>query len=270
LKGLKPENFANRVLHYLSWASEHTPNVVLVEGGRDYSFFKKRLATSVKLWNVQGSTNVYEVLRYCHHKNTNVFGIVDGDYEWIRRTMECHKSIRILDENNLESLVVFTPEVKQEVSILMQIELFEYALECARVLGYLRGINHLTGNSWRFKPSSDERSPVRLEIINSLLSNQDNMDKVRFKSDLVELFDYDFDELEQNITRIKEMDLYSEKQLVNGKDLIYFVAKLINRNEDKLFDKFDRAHGQTKYLQTAIFQDIVNLGLEVRPKYYPK
>jgi hypothetical protein len=260
-------------MHFLNKtdAGKLAPKVVLVEGGRDYYFFKKRLATSVRLWNVQGSTNVYEALRICHQKNTtNVFGIVDGDYEWIRQTMESHKSIRILDENNLESLVVFTPEVKQEVSILMQTELFEYALECARVLGYLRGINHLTGNSWRFKPLSDERSPVRHEIINSLLSNQDDLDSVRFKSDLVELFHYDFDELEQNISQIKEMDLYLEKQLVNGKDLIYFVAKLINRNEDKLFHNFERAHGQTKYLQTSIFQDFVNLGLEVRPKYNPK
>jgi hypothetical protein len=222
-----PEHIKSRIEFDMLTYGRFLKKVVLVEGPSDQQFYGKMFANTVHSRSMYSRDTVVTVCRLLREADFPCYGIVDLDYYWFHSEQNPEpENVLVLDENNLESFVLFDAQTHESWNHSGAPGTLSDIIECARLLGVFRCINYIHDKKWRFKPDCGGHNPtfhLRLEI-RRMYARNDTCSPATFLNDLLGLYDYSESEFREKEKEILNAPNYALSRLINGKDLNTFLS----------------------------------------------
>jgi hypothetical protein len=222
-----PEHIKSRIEFDMLSNGRFLKKVVLVEGPSDQQFYGKMFANTVHSRSMYSRDTVVAVCRLLREADFPCYGIVDLDYYWFHSKQNPEpENVLVLDENNLESFVLFDAKTHESWNHSGAPETLSNIIECAKLLGVFRCINHTHEQEWRFKPVSGSNNStfhLRSEIRRMFAQNATRSPNILL-ANLLELYDFSEPEFDARKNEILNAPNYSLSRLINGKDLNMFLS----------------------------------------------
>lgn len=220
------ESAVNRIkMHMLGNAFQE--KIILIEGPSDAQFYRKMFTNTVHTRAMYSREMVVNACKLLQDEQFPCFGIVDLDYYWFYSELDSEGiNVLVLDENNLESFVLFDASTFEIWNHSSESEVLPNIIQCAKLLGVFRCINHAFVRKWRFKPdggSNNLGNHLRPEI-RRMFSVNETRSPAAFLNDLLNLYDFSQSEYKVMETQILNAPNYTLSRLINGKDLNVFLS----------------------------------------------
>ena len=220
------ESYANRIRMHIMGNRFHD-TVVLTEGSLDTKFLTKMVKSSVHSRSMDGRDTVLAVCKILREENFPSYGVIDIDYFWYHSAEHPDPpNVYTLDHNNLESFVLFQGDISSKWSYSEPEDRLINVMACAKILGFLRCINHSKNKSWSFKENnrmSQSNCHLRTELLNSFLNTTDYNPDI-FLDSVLTLYNLERTDFNRLSQEIEESLNYSLPRIVNGKDLDEFLT----------------------------------------------
>jgi hypothetical protein len=221
------ENTVNRIkMHMLGNTLLHE-KIILIEGPSDANFYRRMFTNTVHTRTMYSRERVVNACKLLQDELYPCYGIVDLDYYWFHSERDSEASnVLVLDENNLESFVLFDAPTFESWNHSGELEVLSNITQCAKLLGIFRCISHVFDKKWRFKPNGESNNSVyhlRPEIRRMFSINETRSPAV-FLIDLLNLYEFSQSEFDVLETQILNSPNYNLSRLINGKDLDMFLS----------------------------------------------
>ena len=220
------EHTANRIKMHMLGSRFHK-KVILLEGPSDTQFYHRMFANTVHTRAMYSRETVVGVCKLLEETDFPCYGIVDLDYYWFHSEQaSAPGNVLALDENNLESFVLFEAQNFESWNNTGTPDTILNIIQCAISLGILRCINHAHYKNWRFKPDQGSNNPayhLRPEI-RQIFHTMGTQSPEVLLPHLLELFSLSETEYQSMSNDIHNSSNYALSRLVNGKDLNTFLS----------------------------------------------
>ena len=254
------ENTVNRIKMHMLGSRFHK-KVILLEGTSDGLFYRGMFANTVHSRAMYSRETVVSVCRLLSEEDFPCYGIVDLDYHWFHSEQSpAPVNVYVLDENNLESFVLFDAHSVEDWNNFGTEETLSNIIQCAKLLGIFRCINHTHNKNWRFKPDQISNNPVyhlRPEIRRMFHENE-NQSLEALRTNMLELFSLSELEYQSMSNDILNSPNYALSRLVNGKDLNTFFSLSGMPN---VFERMAREFNLEIFRKTHLGEQLEPLGV---------
>ena len=251
------ENTANRIKMHMLGSHFHK-KAILIEGLSDSQFYRRMFANTVHTRAMYSRETVVGVCKLLEETDFPCYGIADLDYYWFY-SEQAPASVNVLelDENNLESFVLFDAQAFENWNKSGTSDAIPNIIQCAKLLGIFRCINHAHNKNWRFKPDLRSNNPayhLRPEI-RGMFHENENHSPDTLLTNLLELFSLSNLEYQSISNEILNSPDYTLSRVVNGKDLNTFLSL------SGMPDVFER---MAREFNLETFRDTL-LGIQLEP-----
>ena len=221
------ENTVNRIKMHMLGNTRFHEKIILIEGPSDAQFYRRMFTNTVHTRAMYSRDTVVNACKLLQDEEFPCYGIVDLDYYWFHPELGSEASdVLVLDENNLESFVLFDAPTFESWNHSGDSEVLSNIIQCAKLLGIFRCINHTFDRKWRFKPDggSNNRGYHLRPEIRRMFSINETLSPAAFLIDLLNLYDFSQSEYDVLETQILNSPNYTLSRLINGKDLDMFLS----------------------------------------------
>tara|TARA_B100000767_G_C19765507_1_gene537298 strand:- start:71 stop:892 length:822 start_codon:yes stop_codon:yes gene_type:complete len=217
----------NRILYRAKKESQ-----ILVEGWDDKEFVKRILHSKeeIKVVICDGKDNLIHIASEASNQNANghyqdTFSLIDLDYDWVHEEIPAYLRYNRLYKYPAHSLESFefyfgnSGYIGQSFASHRRSSEFNYAIQCALILGRIRAWNEWKDKSLGFKENEYGIDQIYLK------NKEDNLNTNQFLNDILDLFLLGSGFYTGTLLQHLQNQAPDDSYVMHGKDLKRFFEK---------------------------------------------
>lgn len=200
---------------------------ILVEGWDDKEFVKKALRSKeeIKVVICDGKDNVIYIaseISKANNQYQDTFSLIDLDYDWVHeegRDYVGYENLFTYTGHSLESFEFHFANasyIDQSLVAHPRSNEFQYAIDCALILGSIRA-----WNEWKEKSRDFNNNKHAIDQI-YLKNKEDNLNINQFRNDILDLFGLGSNFYTNTLLPRLQIQAPDDSYIIHGKDLKRF------------------------------------------------